>query len=180
MREVNPIPEVNRAMLAEQSEAKFGQLDAANLTGYENAVNILLGQIMAVSTLPAHYVGVMHDNPASADALRAAEASLTARAEARQATFGRAWEQVARLMVAVASGRDPVQIEARVQWADAATRSDAQAADATVKLVQAGVLPVSYALKKLGYSADEIAEIRVARRTETLDTAGVTLPRTAA
>lgn len=99
--EVNPIPEGNRAMLAEGPEAKFGQLDAATLTGYENAVNILLGQIMAVSTLPAHYVGVFTDNPASADALRAAEASLTARAEARQATFGRAWEQVAKLMLAV-------------------------------------------------------------------------------
>ena len=58
-----------------------------------------------------------------ADALRAAEASLTARAEARQATFGRAWEQVARLMIAVRDGRDPNLIDdIRVLWADAATR----------------------------------------------------------
>ena len=47
-------------------------------------MRVILGQIMAVSTLPAHYVGVFTDNPASADALRAAEASLTARAEARK------------------------------------------------------------------------------------------------
>jgi hypothetical protein len=174
-REVSPIPEGNRAMIAEQSEAKFGQLDAATLTGYETAVNVLLGQIMAVSTLPAHYVGVFTDNPASADALRAAEASLTARAEARQATFGRAWEQVAKLMVAVRDGRDPLQIEARVQWADAATRSVAQEADAVVKLHQAGLLPASYALAKLGYSDDEIAEIRTARRAEALDVAGINL-----
>ena len=66
----------------------------------EASVRVILGQIMAVSTLPAHYVGVFTDNPASADALRAAEASFTARAEARQATFGRGWEQVGRLMVA--------------------------------------------------------------------------------
>lgn len=135
--EVNPIPEGNRAMISEEQGAKFGQLDAATLTGYENAVNIVLGQIMAVSTLPAHYVGVFTDNPASADALRAAEASLTARAEARQATFGRAWERVAKLMIAVRDGRDPLQLEARVQWADAATRSVAQEADAVVKLFQA-------------------------------------------
>ena len=43
--EVSPIPEGQWAMIAEQAEAKFGQLDAATLTGYENAVNILLGQI---------------------------------------------------------------------------------------------------------------------------------------
>ena len=84
---------------------------------------------------------------------------MTARAEARQATFGRAWEQVAKLMVAVRDGHDPQLVQTRVQWADAATRSVAQEADATVKLVQAGILPVTYALAKLGYSDDEITQI---------------------
>lgn len=177
MREVNPIPEGHRAMISENDQAKFGQLNAADLGGYEAAVRVILGQIMAVSTLPAHYVGVFTDNPASADALRAAEASLTARAEARQATFGRAWEQVARLIVAVRDGVDPAKVDVRVQWADAATRSVAQEADAVVKLHQAGLLPTSYALRKLGYSDDEIAEIRTARRAEALDGAGLDLVR---
>lgn len=178
--EVNPIPEGHRAMISENDGAKFGQLQAADLAGYEASVRVILGQIMAVSTLPAHYVGVFTDNPASADALRAAEASLTARAEARQATFGRAWEQVARLMIAVRDRRDPNLIDdIRVQWADAATRSVAQEADAVVKLHQAGLLPASFALAKLGYSDDEIAKIRTARRAESLDTAGITLGRPA-
>ncbi|MBP2455184.1 phage portal protein [Mycolicibacterium lutetiense] len=160
MTEVNPIPEGHRAMISESDAAKFGQLQSADLGGYEASVRVILGQIMAVSTLPAHYVGVFTDNPASADALRAAEASLTARAEARQATFGRAWEQVARLMIAVRDGSDPNQIDdIRVHWADAATRSVAQEADAVVKLFQAGLLPQSYALGKLGYSDDEISKI---------------------
>ena len=166
--EVNPIPEGARAMISEAADAKFGQLAAADLGGYEASVRVLLGQIMAVSTLPAHYVGVFTDNPASADALRAAEASLTARAEARQQTFGRAWEQVAKLMVAVRDGRDPSMIDdIRVLWADAATRSVAQEADAVVKLYAAGLLPASYALGKLGYSDDEVAEIRAARALDT-------------
>lgn len=177
--EINPIPEGSRAMISESPDAKFGQLASADLAGYEASVRVMLGQIMAVSTLPAHYVGVFTDNPASADALRAAEASLTARAEARQATFGRAWEQVARLMIAVRDGRDPQQIEVRVQWADAATRSVAQEADAVVKLYQAGLLPASTALAKLGYSEDEIAQIRVDRRAEALDGAGINLARPA-
>jgi Phage portal protein, SPP1 Gp6-like len=167
--EVNPIPEGHRAMISESDAAKFGQLNAADLAGYEASVRVILGQIMAVSTLPAHYVGVFTDNPASADALRAAEASLTARAEARQATFGRSWEQVAKLMIAVRDGRDPNMIDdIRVQWADAATRSVAQEADAVVKLYAAGLLPASYALGKLGYSDDEIAEIRTARTQDTV------------
>jgi hypothetical protein len=130
---------------------------------------------MAVSALPSHYVGITTSNPASADALRASEASLTARAEARQATFGRSWEQVAQLIVAVRDGVDPDRVTVRVQWADAATRSVAQEADAVVKLFGAGLLPASYALQRLGYDDDEITAIRTARRTEALDGAGVQL-----
>jgi hypothetical protein len=175
MVETNPIPEGNRAMISENEQAKFGQLPGADLTGYENAVGVLMQQIMAVSALPEHMVGITTDNPASADALRAAEASLTARAEARQQTFGRSWEQVARLMVAVSTGQDPNLIDdIRVQWADAATRSAAQEADAVTKLYQSGLLPASYALKKLGYSDDEIAEIRSARAQDNPPTANVT------
>ncbi len=160
---VNPIPEGNRAMIAENHEAKFGQLAAADLGGYSESVNVLLGQIMAVSTLPAHYVGIFTDNPASADALRASEASLTARAEARQQTFGRAWEQVAKLIIAIRDGIDLTNVaDVSVKWADAATRSVAQEADATVKLFQTGLLPRDYALKKLGFSDAEIADIRAA------------------
>jgi hypothetical protein len=174
---VNPIPEGNRAMISENPDAKFGQLNAADLNGYESATRVLLGQVMAVSALPAHYVGVFTDNPASADALRASEASLTARAEARQAGFGRGWEDVARLIVAVRDGTDPDAVDVRVRWADAATRSVAQEADAIVKLHGAGLLPASVALARLGYAEDEVAEIRDARRAEALDTAGLDIDR---
>ncbi|WP_168703062.1 phage portal protein [Gordonia paraffinivorans] len=172
---VNPIPEGNRAMISENESARFGQLEAAGLDGYQNAVDVLLGQIMAVSALPAHYIGQLSDTPASADALRAAEASLTARAEARQAAFGRAWEDVARLIVGVRDGVDPQQVDVRVQWADASTRSIAQEADAVTKLYAAGLLPASYALKRLGYSDSEIEEIAAARRGDALNAMAVDL-----
>lgn len=167
----NPIPEGPRAMVSESPDTKFGQLPAADLGSYEASVRIILGQIMAVSALPSHYIGITTSNPASADALRASEASLTARAEARQSQFGRPWEWVARLMIAVRTGKPVDQIEAHVQWADAATRSVAQEADAVVKLVQAGILPPSYALERLGYNAEEIERIREARRAEAFDSA---------
>lgn len=168
---VNPIPEGPRAMVSQEDSAKFGQLPAADLGSYEAGVSILLGQIMAVSALPSHYIGITSSNPASADALRASEASLTARAESRQAQFGRSWEWVARLMVAVRTGKPIESITARVQWADAATRSVAQEADAVVKLVQANILPASYALERLGYTADQIKDIEAAKDRETARTA---------
>lgn len=172
---VNPIPEGNRAMVSENDGAKFGQLPGADLGGYEAAIGIVMRQISAVSGLPEHMLGIGGDNPTSADSIRASEAALTARAEARQAQFGRSWEDVARLIVAVRDGADPASVAPSVRWADAATRSVAQEADAVVKLFGAGLLPASYALQRLGYGEDEITQIRQARRMEALDGAGVDL-----
>lgn len=173
--EENPFPDGDRMMVSEAPESKFGSLPAADLAAYESAVNVLLGQIMAVSALPAHYVGITTDNPASADAIRSSEASLTARAGARAATFGRPWEHVGRLATAVAEGVDPDSVNVTVQWADPSTRSVAQEADAVVKLHAARILPATFALARLGYSDDEIEMIRTARRTDALDGAGVDL-----
>lgn len=147
---VNPYEDTDRMMVSENPDSKFGQLNAAELSGYEAAVRVLQGQISGVSGLPPHYLGVHGDQPASADALRASEASLIAKAEARQASFGRAWEQVARLIQAVRTGADPDQIQAQVTWADPSTRSTAQEADAVVKLYTAGVLDREEARLRLG------------------------------
>ena len=176
--EVSPISEGDRMMINEEPDGKFGQLPGSDLAGYETAIGTIMRQISAVSGLPEHMLGIGGgDNPTSADSIRASEAALTARAEARQAAFGRSWEQVARLMVAVRDGVDPERVEVRVKWADAATRSVAQEADAVTKLYAAGLLPASTALARLGYTADEIEEIRAARRSEALDTAGVDVLR---
>lgn len=173
---VNPYPENNRMMISEAPDTKFGQLQAAGLEGYESGIRTLQAQISAVSGLAPHYLGVHGDQPASADALRASEAALVAKAEARQQVFGRAWEAVARLMVAIRTGAPVEAVQVRVQWADPATRSVAQEADAVVKLFTSGLLPATYALQRLGYGADEIDKIRMARRAEALDQTATSLP----
>lgn len=178
METVSPIPETDRLAVSESEQTKFGQLDAADLRGYENAVAVIMQQISAVSALPAHMLGFTTALPPSADAMRAAEAALTARAEQRQQTFGRAWEAVARLIVAVRDGSDPATVDVQAQWAPADTSSVAAEADATVKLFQAGLLPASYALAKLGYSADEIAAIRAARIADSASPPNHTNPPT--
>lgn len=152
---VNPIAESDRMMVNEQPDGKFGQLPGADLAPYEQAVDILVQQIMAVSALPGHYVGITSANPASADGIRAAEAALTARAEAKQAAFGRAWEQVGRLILAVEHGGEVDDYAVRVRWADPATRSRAQEADAAVKLHAAGILSTEEVRESLGIDNPE-------------------------
>lgn len=163
---VNPFPEGDRMLISEATEAKFGSLPAADLASYEAAVKVILGQIMAISALPAHYLGSLTGQTPGADGLRAAEAALTARAEAKQGLFGRSVEQVGRLMEAIRTEKAVEDIDVKVRWADAATRSIAQEADAVVKLHEAGLLPADYALARLGYDQPEIDKIRVARAAE--------------
>ncbi|WP_241472643.1 phage portal protein [Mycolicibacterium neoaurum] len=153
---VSPFPENDRFLISEAAETKFGQLGGSGLDGYKNAADLILSEIAAVSSLPPHYLGILHDNPSSADALRASEAGLTSRAAAKQGAFGRSWETVGRLMAAVRTGADPADIECRVQWCDPGTRSEAQAADAVVKLHQAGILSRPGALRRLGFTDEEI------------------------
>lgn len=168
---INPFAsEADRTWISEAPESKFGQFAATDLAAYDTAVKVVLQQISAVSALPQHYLGVVTGNPANADAIRAGEAALTARAEHIQRSFGRSWEAVGNLAAAVATGTDPSTVGSRVSWADPATRSVAQDADAAVKLVQAGILPPSEALRRLGYSASEVERIRAAKRAESLDT----------
>ena len=80
-----------------------------------------------------------------------------------------------RLVIAVQDGTNPDGANVSVQWGDPATRSIAQEADAITKLYSAGLLPASYALKRLGYADHEIEAIRVARRSEALDQTGTDL-----
>ncbi|BBY82019.1 phage portal protein [Mycolicibacterium pulveris] len=166
---VNPLSEDRmKVWLAESPETKFTQLSAADLAAFEALVRVILAQCMMVTGLPAHYLGQLTAaaQPTSADALRASEAALVARCEAYQLLYGTGWERVGKLLLAIRDGGDPEEIDVKVSWSPADTRSTAQEADAVVKLVQADILPVTYALKKLGYSADEIAEIQTARRDD--------------
>jgi len=79
---VNPLAEeASRTWISESENAKFGQLQAANLQGFTDAVNVIVQQILAVSALSPAFLGVLTAQPPSADALRASESSLISRVE---------------------------------------------------------------------------------------------------
>lgn len=160
METFNPFPETDRMMLVDEPDAKVGQLPAADLKGYQTAVDIILSEIAAIACLPPHFVGLYSTgNPTSADALRASEAGLTAKASAKQQVFGQSWEQVMRLAVAVQNAGDPASVSVRTIWNDPATRSLAQEADAAQKLYGGKQLFSRRAiLRRMGLTDDEIAD----------------------
>lgn len=175
----NPIDpfssEGTRVWQAEGPDVKFGQFDPVRLDGYADLTAVVTQQIGALTGLPPHYLGLHGDQPASADAIRSAEASLVARAYALHRTFGQGWSDVARLIVAVRDGVDPETVDAEPVWATPETRTPAQAADAAAKLAGIGV-PLSVVLADtLGMTPPQIERVRAARRGDALDTAGVDL-----
>jgi hypothetical protein len=140
-----------------QEGAEVGQFPEANLSGFHDTMK-LLGQLVAsVSGLPGHYLGLVTDNPASADAIRSGEARLVKRAERKQRSFGGSWERVMRTALLWRDGAVPDDA-ARMEtiWRDAATPTVGQRADAAVKLFQGHVVPLRQTREDLGYSATQI------------------------
>lgn len=150
-----------RVWLAENPEARLGEFSGAELSGFSNAIATLTQSLGALTGLPPHYLGLHGDQPASADAIRSAEASLVARAKRKQRVFGGAWEQVMRLAAAIQLGRFNPDLERlETVWASPETRSVAQSVDAAAKAVDAGLITPDFAAELyLGLTPTQVARI---------------------
>lgn len=136
-----------------------------------------LAQMLAAEAgMPTSYLGMVTDNPPSADSVRALESRLIKRAERRQATFGPDEGQLMRLAIWIRDRQDP-GVTPLPDWKDAATPTRAAAADEATKLVAAGVLPATSEVtqKRVGLSerdrrvlADDLRRQRSTRTLEVL------------
>lgn len=146
----SPFKDSDDLWISEQAEAKFGQLAGADLGGYKVAVDLIIQQIMAVTSLPGHMVGVTTANPSTAEALRASEVALSSNADSRVRVINRPVEWAVRLLVALDYGVSPAVVEVKNEWGSTATRSVAQEADAAVKLVSQEVITADEARSNVG------------------------------
>lgn len=139
-------------------DAKFHQFSAADLQNFKNIVTMYAELVAGVTGLPLRYMGQLATNPPSADGIRADEARLIRQCEAvTEGPFGATWERTARKVRRLQTGEDdPALAELEMVWRDPATPTRAQAADAAVKLYQAGVIPKRQARRDLGYSPVQI------------------------
>jgi hypothetical protein len=136
-----------------------------------NALATLTQTLGALSGLPPHYLGLHGDQPASADAIRSAEAGLVSKVRRKQRVLSGGWEEVMRLAVAIRDRRfSPALSRLETVWSDPETRTVAQAADAAVKLVQAGLLAPDAALEAyVGLTPSQVERNRELRRAAALD-----------
>lgn len=133
---------VEDILVAEDADTKFGSLPATPMTPFVEARDADIRDLAAVSQTPPHHLLGQMAN-LSAEALAAAEASLTRKVGERKNSFGESWESVLRLAARIAGDSASWSDTAgQVQWRDTESRSLAQAADALGKLAQMLGVPV--------------------------------------
>lgn len=126
-----------------------GQFSAAAPTPYIDELKMLAQLVSAQSGVPSNYLGFVHENPPSADAIRAQESRLVKKAEMRQVSFGQALRNdLAYVCLAILSGDSfTPEIGNRfvaglsLVWREASTPTLAATMDAMGKAVQAKIFP---------------------------------------
>lgn len=142
------------------ADQKLGEWSTAELSNFTGAIELLVGEIAALAALPAYYVNGNHQQPASADAIRASTSRLTARVRERQGWWTPAYAELMRIAQTIRDGfPDPRLDSLDVLWTDPEPRSVAQEADATVKLYAAGLIDRRAALESLDYPPLEVERI---------------------
>lgn len=142
-----------------------GQFPQVGMGPHLEMYRQLAQNFCAATGLPQSQVGLFADNPASADAMQAAEAALAETAEYQWRVFKPALVRVAQNVVMLRDGLDSPPVDAwklRVNSKPARYVSPQAAADFTVKAV--GAVPkigeTTQALRGLGYSDEEIEGMR--------------------
>ncbi|MFI6105834.1 phage portal protein [Streptomyces sp. NPDC051310] len=132
---------------------------AANLAAYTDVIEVAVGHIAAQTRTPQHYlVGKMAN--LSADALLAAETGLVKRVEEKQLWYGQALREVFALIALVQDNEDKARAlrSGHMLWADAESRSQAQLADALLKLKQIG-FPFEFLALRYGLTPAEVVDL---------------------
>lgn len=151
----NPIPAWESYMTAiralEKEGAKVQQVQGADLENFNKAINNMLAWCAAVLGLPTRYAGQQTVNPAAEGAIRADESRLIKNVERMNAFDGDAWAWVMGLEERFRTSEWGVRNSIRTLWYDPATPTNAQTADAAVKLRLSGTLSVEGVWDMLGW-----------------------------
>jgi hypothetical protein len=125
---------VNRLLVAEDSDTKFGEFGQTDLKGYIDSRESSLRHMATVSQVPPHnLLGQMAN--LSAEALVAAESGQQRKINERKASFGESWEQVLRMCAALSGDVESANdMSAQVVWRDTEARSLSSTVDALGKL----------------------------------------------
>lgn len=148
---------------------EVGQFTASSPEPHIAQLRSLASLFAGETSIPMNYLGVIHDNPSSADAIKAAESDLVKVAERAQRIYGNAWARIMAMAQHIRDGeKNPAMNRLAVQWLDPSTPTKAATAQSTMALVAANVLPgrsrVTWEL--LGFDEATIQQLEAETRLE--------------
>ena len=136
---------------------------------FTEQMRALATELSGVSSLPVSSLGVIQDNPSSAEALYAAKEELVIKAKNAQRVFDAALNRVYAHAVMMRDGLDTMTPELRslaTRWGDPAHPSIVSQSDAIVKQISAmpWLAESPVVLEELGYSGSQIARLMSDKR----------------
>lgn len=179
---------VSRLLMFEEPDAKAFDLSPGDLGNYVQAIDLAVQHLAAQTRTPPHYLLAKLVN-LSADALKAAEAGLVAKARRAHVDFGEPWEEAHRLAFgwraiwrrergddagAAADHERATATDAEMVWRDPENRAPGVVADSLVKKRQIGV-PEEMLWEEAGYSPQQVRRMRAMRQRSLHDLDRLTL-----
>lgn len=156
----------------ENQRVSVGQFSQMSMQPHSDHLRSVAMMFSGETSIPASYLGILHDNPSSAEAITAHEAELVSIAESEISWLNTARVSLAQNAIAVLAGSDysvaeAVEIAGFVPlWNDPSTPTQAATSDAMAK--QLGALPwmaeSDIALEGFGYDGPTIERLKVDRR----------------
>lgn len=146
-----------------------GEWRQQSMQPHNDHLRMIAARFAGESSLPLGSLGIVQDNPDSAEAIYAAKEDLVIEASDAGISYGARLVRVAQNIVMLRDGLDAPPAELRwlqANWQNPATPSVVSAADAVVKQVAAvpWLAESPLVLKKMGYSQPEIVQLLADKR----------------
>jgi hypothetical protein len=138
-------------------EARFGQLQPADLASFVTWAQHVGGRIRAKTSVASTYFSLDLKSHMSAELLKTDEAPMVRRvlSMGRDGTFGQSWRRLQRFMLMFEEPATQARVKPR--WADPQTRVEAQATDSFQKVTAAGMGIAAAAEEILGWDPELVA-----------------------
>lgn len=150
---------------------QYGQLAQMSMQPHIDYIRSLAARFAGETGIPVSSLGVIHDNPASAEAIYAAKEDLTIEADIVNATNGESLRNLALMVLAMTenkpiAGLSDVQRSVMPRFRNPAMPSVVSQADAMCKMISAlpWLADSDVALEEFGFSDDQIRRLQSDRR----------------
>lgn len=151
---------------------EVGQFPQISMQPHSEQLRMWAMLFAGETSIPVTSLGVIQDNPSSAEAIYAAKEELVIEAEFANRVFGVGWTRAVRNAIQLRDNlsEPPAELRSlRAKWRDPATPSKAAAADAMLKQIQAlpWLAESEVALEQLGYDRTTIERLMADKRRAT-------------